>query len=252
MAETRPTATSAEAQYVKPFVERWDDLIDWEQRKAGEGGFFEKVLHDAGARTVLDAAAGTGFHSVTLAEAGFAVTAADGSARMLERAAENGRRSGQDFPTVLTDWRNLHQNVEGTFDAVLCLGSSFPHLFDAGDRAAVLRAFHRILNPGGVLVLDHRNFDAIRARRFRSRRSVYYCGQDVNVSVAHISTELCRFRYEFSDEEAYHLEVYPLLAAEAGALLAGAGFEDHQQFGDFDEEFDLLDSGFVIHVARKS
>ena len=43
---------------------------------------------------MLDVAAGTGFHSVRLIEAGFDVVSADGSAQMLYKAFENGKRRG--------------------------------------------------------------------------------------------------------------------------------------------------------------
>lgn len=45
---------SYSAQYSADFVERWDELIDWEKRKAGEGGFFEKLLREHGVRSVID------------------------------------------------------------------------------------------------------------------------------------------------------------------------------------------------------
>ena len=54
-------------EYTKDFVSYWDDLIGWEGRERGENGFFQRMLTAYDARTVLDCACGTGFHSVTLA-----------------------------------------------------------------------------------------------------------------------------------------------------------------------------------------
>ncbi|MBB1246308.1 class I SAM-dependent methyltransferase [Streptomyces durbertensis] len=240
------------AQYVDSLVDRWDDLIDWDQRRTGERGFFSELLHGCGARSVLDVAAGTGYHSVTLALSGFTVTAADGSAAMLERTRRNAARHGVELPTVHADWRGLPGRLAGGHDAVVCLGSSFPHLFDLADRRAVLREFHRLLPPGGVLVLDHRNFDAIRARRYRSSGNYYYCGDAVRVSVAHADAETCRFRYSFADGVTHHLEVYPLLRDEARELLTEAGFDTVQTFGDFSTDFDPYEADFIIHAARKA
>ena len=42
-------------------MDRCDDLIDWEKRQESEGGFFEKILNDNQAKTVLDIACGTGY-----------------------------------------------------------------------------------------------------------------------------------------------------------------------------------------------
>lgn len=54
------------SEFSPEFVDRWDELIDWEKRRQAEGGFFESILNNSGARTVLDIACGTGYHTVTL------------------------------------------------------------------------------------------------------------------------------------------------------------------------------------------
>lgn len=238
-------------QYLPALVDRWDDLIDWERRAAGEGRFFVDTLRRAGARRVLDVAAGTGFHALTLADAGFEVTAVDGSAEMLRQAAVNAGRRGHDLPLVHADWTELPPWFEGSFDAVVCLGSSFPHLFDGKRRGQVLRAFRSVLRPGGLLLVDHRNFDAIRAGCYRSSGNYYYCGTGVDVSVNHIDDSLCRFRYDFPDGSAHHLEVYPILAVELADLLTDSGFDDVRTFGDFQPDFHPLAPDFVIHVATR-
>ncbi|NEC09502.1 class I SAM-dependent methyltransferase [Streptomyces sp. SID7909] len=239
-------------QYVPTLVDRWDGLIDWDRRREGEQDFFVELLKEVGAHRVLDVAAGTGFHSVGLAEAGFDVTAADGSLEMLRRAVANGEKYGRRFEAIHTDWRTLAQHIDGRYDAVVCLGSSFPHLFAEADRRAVLAQFYEALNPGGVLVLDHRNFDAIRMHRYRSSGNFYYCGKDARVSVAHVDDELCRFQYDFPDGATHHLEVYPILKDELNSLLTQTGFDTVQDFGDFSAEFDIHESDFIIHAARKS
>lgn len=36
-------------EYIQSFVEKWDDLIDWDTRAKGEGSFFIDVLKERGA-----------------------------------------------------------------------------------------------------------------------------------------------------------------------------------------------------------
>jgi len=79
------------SEYVQKFVEKWDDLIDWDARAESESGFFIQVLKAAGKRKILDVSTGTGFHSVQLLRAGFDVTSVDGSANMLIKAFENAK-----------------------------------------------------------------------------------------------------------------------------------------------------------------
>ncbi|MFE3742840.1 class I SAM-dependent methyltransferase [Streptomyces sp. NPDC059134] len=240
-----------EGQYIPTLVDLWDQLIDWERRRASERDFFVDLLNDAGARRVLDVATGTGYHSVTLAQRGFDVTAADGSAQMIERTRRNAERHGQSFEVLQADWRGLRRHIDGRYDAIVCLGSSFPHLFQESDRRAVLSEFYEALNPGGILIVDHRNFDAIRRHRYQSTGKYYYCGTGASVTVAHVDEKLCRFQYDFQDGGTHHLEVYPILLAELSSLLTDSGFDTVRTFGDFQETFDISAVDFVIHVARK-
>ena len=41
-------------EYVQTFVEKWDDLIDWDARAESESGFFIQVLKAAGKRKIRD------------------------------------------------------------------------------------------------------------------------------------------------------------------------------------------------------
>src|SRR3546814_20628098 len=57
------------AEYVKSFVEKWDELIDLTELADSEGGIFFDMLWARGQQLVLDFAGGTGFHTVCLLEA---------------------------------------------------------------------------------------------------------------------------------------------------------------------------------------
>ncbi|MDN3720230.1 class I SAM-dependent methyltransferase [Roseibium salinum] len=118
-------------EYIMSFVEKWDELIDWDARADSEGQFFSLISCAPAAReTVLDVATGTGFHSVRLTRAGFNVTSADGSAAMLAKAFENGQKRSMILKTVQADWRWLNRDIQGKYDAIICLGNSFTHLHD--------------------------------------------------------------------------------------------------------------------------
>ncbi|MFO7817463.1 MAG: class I SAM-dependent methyltransferase [Desulfovibrionales bacterium] len=97
-------------EYIKPFVEKWDELIDWESRAENEGDFYIRELKKRGAKRVLDVATGTGFHSVRLLKAGFEVVSADGNPEMLTQAFNNARDHGEILRTVQADWRILNRD----------------------------------------------------------------------------------------------------------------------------------------------
>lgn len=72
-------------------------------------------------------------------------------------------------PLVIEEanWLTLDKDVPagGGFDAVICLGNSFAHLPDSkGDQSEhrlALKNIASMVRPGGLLVIDHRNYDHI-------------------------------------------------------------------------------------------
>ena len=240
------------AEYIREFVSKWDALIDWDARAKSEGSFFIDQLKSWGVKQVLDVATGTGFHSVRLIETGFEVVSADGSPEMLAQAFENGRRRGHVLRTVQADWRWLNKDVHQKFDAIICLGNSFTHLFDENDRRKTLAEFYAALRHDGVLILDQRNYDAILDDGYSSTYTYYYCGDNVSVKPVHVDDGLARFEYCFSDQSLFHLNMFPLRAKYVRRLMREVGFQTIDTFGDFQETYRAHDPDFLVHVAGKA
>lgn len=239
-------------EYVKSFVEKWDELIDWESRAVAEGDFFIDVLREHDVKTVLDVATGTGFHSVRLLQAGFEVVSADGSQDMLVQAFENANQHGYIMRTVQADWRWLNRDVHGVYDAIICLGNSFTHMFSERDRRKALAEYYAMLKHDGILILDQRNYDRILDRGFSSKHTYYYCGEDVRAEPEHIDDGLARFRYDFPDGSTYHLNMFPLRKDYVRRLMQEVGFQRIDTYGDFHETYKAEEPDFYIHVAQKS
>jgi glycine/sarcosine N-methyltransferase len=238
-------------EYVKSFVEKWDDLIDWDQRSKSEGSFFIDQLKERGAKRILDVATGTGYHSVRLIEAGFEVVSADGSPEMLAKAFENAHERGHILSTVQADWRLLNKSVHERFDAVICLGNSFTHLFSEKDRRKALAEFYSVLRFDGVLILDHRNYDEILDAGYSNAHTYYYCGDNIRVEPEHIDEGLTRFCYSFPDDSKYHLNMYPLRKKYLQNLMQEVGFQKVHTFGDFQETFKSEAPDFFVNIAEK-
>jgi glycine/sarcosine N-methyltransferase len=240
------------AEYVHSFVEKWDALIDWDGRAKAEGDFFIRTLKAHGATKVLDVATGTGFHSVQLLKAGFQVTSVDGSPVMLGKAFDNARRHGQILRTIHADWRWLNRDVHDLYDAVICLGNSFTHLFDENDRRKALAEFYATLRHDGILILDQRNYDAILDHQVQPSHEYYYCGEDVQAAPEHVDESLARFRYRFADGAEFHLNMFPLRKQYVQRLMKEVGFQRVTTYGDFKETYhEGGEPDFFIHVAEK-
>ncbi|SLN12513.1 Glycine/sarcosine/dimethylglycine N-methyltransferase [Roseivivax jejudonensis] len=239
-------------EYVMAFVEKWDELIDWQGRAESEGQFFIDILRARGKHTVLDVAAGTGFHSVRLTEAGFNVTTADGSAAMVAKAFQNGQARGHILKTVQADWRWLNRDIQGKYDAIICLGNSFTHLHDEHDRRRALAEFYAALKHDGILILDQRNYDAMIDHGYSTKHKYYYCGDRVTAEPDHVDEGLCRMRYSFPGGESYTLNMCPIRKNYMRRLLSEAGFARVRTYGDFQETYAEDDPDFFIHVCEKS
>jgi SAM-dependent methyltransferase len=146
------------------FSADYDRFVNWPARLATELPFIEERLRAAGARRVLDAACGTGMHAIALAQRGYEVVGADLSAGMVGRARVNACASGVDVRFEAEGFGALNARVGTGFDAALCLGNSLPHLLTPDALAAALGDFAACLRPGGLLLIQNRNFDAVLAR----------------------------------------------------------------------------------------
>lgn len=239
-------------EYIKGFVDKWDELIDWESRATAEGDFFIRTLKRHKVRKVLDVATGTGFHSIRLLEAGFEVVSADGSPEMLVKAFENARRRGHILRAVQADWRWLNRDVHGEYDAIICLGNSFTHMFDERDRRKALAEYYAMLKHDGLLILDQRNYDSILDNGFSTKHTYYYCGENVKAEPEFIDSGLARFRYDFPDKSSYYLNMFPLRKDYTRRLMQEVGFQNVETYGDFQETYRDGEPDFFIHVAEKS
>ncbi|WP_446010851.1 glycine/sarcosine N-methyltransferase [Candidatus Electrothrix sp.] len=238
-------------EYVSSFVDKWDELIGWDARAESEGNFFIDILKERGAERILDVSTGTGYHSVQLLKAGFDVTSVDGSPVMLAKAFQNAKKHGLVLRTVNADWRWLNKDVHSSYDAVICLGNSFTHLFDERDRRKSLAEYYAVLHHNGVLVIDHRNYDTMLDDKFKSQHKYYYCGENVSAEPEHIDEGLARFNYVFPDKSSYHLNMFPLRREYMRRLMKEVGFQRIQTYGDFEETYKQDDPDFLVHVAEK-
>jgi glycine N-methyltransferase len=82
----------------------------------------------------------------------------------------------------LTLFDDIKDLVQGGFDAVICLGNSFAHMTDSysdqREQKQAIRNFEKCVKPGGLLLIDHRNYDNIMETGSTPSKCIYY-----NVSI---------------------------------------------------------------------
>ena len=142
--------------------------------------------------------------------------------------------------------------MHGKYDAIVCLGNSFTHLFEEKDRRRALAEFYAALKHDGVLILDQRNYDLIMDEGFSTKHKYYYCGDKVTAEPEHVDDSLARFRYTFPDDSVYHLNMFPLRKTYVKRLMHEIGFQKITTYGDFEANYDEKETDFYVHVAEKA
>jgi SAM-dependent methyltransferase len=113
---------------------------------------------------VLDCSAGIGLLAIGLAQHGLDVVATDASEAMIARARELTEQYGVKVEARVCPWEELgSQGWDERFDVVFCTGNSLSHASGLSARRAALAQMASVLRRGGLLVVDARNWERLRA-----------------------------------------------------------------------------------------
>ena len=111
---------------------------------------------------ILDLGAATGGHALALARLGASVTALEPSTELAAIARRRVAADNLRLSLIEDDLRRIDRLVpRASFDLVLCLGNTLPHLSNLEEVEAFLGSASRILKPGGSLVIQLVNYSLI-------------------------------------------------------------------------------------------
>lgn len=254
------------------FSSDYDRFVNWDSRLEFEMPFLlrqlEAVAQPGAAPRVLDSACATGRHAIALALRGYAAAGADLSAAMVDLAQANAAQAGLSLPFAAAGFGELERAFSGSplfpFDAVLCLGNSLPHVHTSQELADALADFAAVLRPGGRLILQNRNFDAVLQLRERwmdpqTHREGekewlfvrFYDFDPDGLITFHIIT-LTRNEAGGWQQRMTSTRLRPLRQVELSAALGVAGFGEITAFGSLGgAQFDPAASGNLVLVATR-
>ncbi|KAI4463839.1 glycine n-methyltransferase [Holotrichia oblita] len=282
----------------------WEIFIgDKNSRTQNYKNFLVGLLRSKGCKRILDVACGTGIDSVLLLEEGFEVVSADASDKMLKYALKKrwSRRKEPAFDNWgkvsfqivhfgllclklilvieeanwLTLYEDIEQHIGDGFDAVICLGNSFAHMMDIyGDQREqrlAIKNFEKCVKPGGLLLIDHRNYDYIIATGSTPSKCLYYnskhmtdiktsvlfeCGKPAMVMMDYlinVSDLLKKDSYNEEEISEFRLSYYPHRLETFKSMLMKA-FEmrcNYKLYGDFKPLAEVENPNFYIHLVEK-
>ncbi|XP_017786181.1 PREDICTED: glycine N-methyltransferase isoform X2 [Nicrophorus vespilloides] len=263
----------------------WEIFIgDKKSRTENYKNFLVGMLREKGCKKILDVACGTGVDSIMLLEEGFEVTSVDASDKMLKYALKErwSRRREPAFDKWVIEeanWLTLYDDighmVGGGFDAVICLGNSFAHMMDNfGDQREQKQAlsnFEKCVKPGGLLLIDHRNYDHIVYSGQTPSKCIYYNSShktDIKTSVLYEAGKPAMVMMDYfiniaqpmggamngnSNINEFRLSYYPHMLEVFKRMLKEAfnTKQDYKIFGDFKHLNEIDIPNFYIHVVEK-
>lgn len=243
------------------FAWAFDLLIDRPVHK--ECAVIAGWLCDRGVRPgddVLDAGCGTGRYAIELARFGYTVHGVDRSPELVDVADRTivglaGR--------TLFSVGDIGDLCNDQYAAVLCRGVLNDIVTDE-ERDRVFRSFARVLSPGGVLILDVRDWEATANRKAQDpvfEKSVSSPrGKLTFKSVTRLDFAKRRLlvteRHELSDAGAKHIRDHEFVMRcwqkeELAALLAKHGFEDVAWFGAYEAGVALGATDRLVAVCQR-
>ena len=242
----------------------YDRFVNWQNRLAVELPFIIEKLQAAGAHTILDAACGTGRHAIALAQCGFTTSGADLSQGMIDRAIANTSSAGVAVHFEAAGFGALSQAFGNhAFDAILCLGNSLPHVLTPPELTSALRDFAACLHPGGLLLVQNRNFDAVMSKHERwmepqthtegDREWLFqrFYDFDSDGLITFNMVTLKRVGDGNWNQSVTVSRLRPLLNGELVAELNSIGFADIKTFGNMaGVDFDPEASPNLVILAR--
>lgn len=180
---------SSMTDFYTQLADDYDSMTRFDSRLASMQATLANLVTEYGIHKALDVACGTGIATIALGRLGLEVTGTDLNSDMIEAARKNATTF--DTPQITFYAAGMGDSFEGMkndYDAVFCIGNSIPHVLEKEDFKCICKHFYRILKPGGLVVIQLKNFEMLTKERKRFV-GAHRCGD----------REYIRF-YDFNDE----------------------------------------------------
>ena len=249
----------------------YDFFVDWKTRLEYEMPFILEQLGQLGddhaQLKIMDAACGTGQHAIALSKEDYQVFGSDLFPQMVTQAALNAKAADQQIIFKTAGFGHIASIFETSrpFDAVLCLGNSLPHVQSTQELHSALKDFANLLKPGGLLLLQSRNFDQIMLSRQRwmepqtyqadNEEWLFFRFYDFEPSgmIQFNILTLNRHKPETWQVKLTSTHLLPLLSEVLKDTLTQTCFKDLRLFGNMKAEtYNSQHSGDLIILATKA
>jgi glycine/sarcosine N-methyltransferase len=224
------------------FAAHYDQIFEsWEASIVRQatvlGGILQHECGDGWPIRVLDCACGIGTQSLGLAMKGFDVEGCDKSSGAIERARSEALKRRLSIPFSVANMQQLAAVGQSTFDAVICIDNSLPHLENEEQLLQAAQQARAKLRAGGSFIGSIRDYDRFVVDKPTAQGPSFYSDSDRRRIVFQIWDWLDDRRYRFhlyitrSTQSGWHTfhftSIYrAVLRRELGDILRQAGFSN--------------------------
>ena len=145
------------------------DLFDSPKKDAQTLSHWQTVFDGRPIRSALDVSIGTGSLTLPLGQLGVSLYGSDLSGSMLARCRKKADERGIAIDLRQSDFRDLTSHFDRSFDCVMSTGNSLAYVTN-NEITGVLEQMDALVEPGGCLYFDLRNWDRIVGQKKR-----FYC-----------------------------------------------------------------------------
>ena len=230
------------SQFYNQIAEKYDFIFPL---SPAHKTFFASELHG---KTLLDVGAATGNLTAYLSSQGYEVTAIDLSERLIAKAVEKG--------VTVQQLNMLAIDELPTFDNIVCIGNTLPHLDSKTSVQLFLQKAYGQLTQGGKLVLQLVNF-----QKYFAQQQGDYLGNLPLIENDKVKFERyyylneegkIRFKTILDDTIKNEELLQPIFADQLTQWLTQIGFKAINLYGNFKKDpFDKEKSMALIVTAVK-
>jgi len=191
--------SSSKLQIFDKFATYYDQIYH-DKNYEQECNFIISVLRKFGksnVKNILDLGCGTGGHTLILTKSSYSVTGLDMSNIALQLASRKSQRLKLNCEFVKGNMSNF--NLGKKFDACISMFCSFCYLTKATEYKKTLRCILNHLNPGGLLIFDFWNGNAVVNEKPSTKVKIVKIGRRRIIRIAtptiDYSKQICTIAY---------------------------------------------------------
>ncbi|OWZ83584.1 class I SAM-dependent methyltransferase [Natranaerobius trueperi] len=241
-------------------AQHYDSLFPVSDKKIS---WIQKALELRKSDKVLDLGCGTGSYVVSFAERGHEAYGIDSDYGMIDKAIKTIEKRNLNKAHVAVGDILEQYPFESTYNGIMCIGNTLPHLQSVDEVANSLELAKNHLSDDGVLIIQTVNYDlngienktfpTLTAKEGRVRFNRHYSPKSEIKVNFHTELEIDQANCDNNDTEVYHstIELLCLRKHNLEKILLDLDFRNIDFYCGFTDKLWDYDGSGTVAIAKK-